>query len=157
MSTIDITPASLDQVLRGRGGELLIIENDVNNVAKDIQAIHPDLFLRFNMQGQYFVVLQNMGEGHRPHVVTTAQECDQRLVRKVQAIVSGHVNGTYDYGSEIERHHDERDRVHSAQFAEKMGEVSEQLSWAIKEDIRKSRPGPVYVPPDILPYRKYRK
>jgi hypothetical protein len=155
--TVDITPASLDQVIRGRGGELLIIENDVNGVARDIGLIHPDLFLRYNMQGDYFVVLQNMGDGVRPHVVTTAQECDQRLVRKVQAIVQGHLNGTYDYGTEVERHHDERDRVNNAEFTEKMGEVSEKLAWAIRTDIRKGRPGPIYVPPDILPYRKYRK
>lgn len=157
MEMIDIAPASLDQVLRGRGGKLLIIENDVNNVAKDIHAIHENLFLRYNVEGSYFVVLQNMGEGFRPHVVTTAQECDQRLVRKVQGIVQGHVNGTYDYGAEIERHHDERDRINNAQFQENVGEVSEKLAWAIREDIRKARPGPVYIPPDLLPYRKYRK
>lgn len=154
---IDITPASLDQVVRGRGGNLVVIENDVNGVAKDIENIHPDLFLRYNEQGGYFVVLQNMGEGRRPHVVTTSQTCDQRLARKVQGIVHGHVNGTYDYGAEVERHHDERDRINNAQFSENVGEVSEKLAWAIREDIRKARPGPVYIPPDLLPYRKYRK
>jgi hypothetical protein len=153
MHMIDITPASLDQVVRGRGGNLIVIENDVNGVARDIKAIHPDLFLRFNEQGGYFVVLQDMGPACRPHVVTTAQECDQRLVRRVRLVCSE----GYDTGAEMDKHHDERDRANSAQFAEKMGEVSEQLAWAIREDIRKARPGPVYIPPDILPYRKYRK
>lgn len=154
---IDITPASLDQIVRGRGGNLIVIENDVNNVATDIRAIHPDLFLRYNDQGGYFVVLQDMGPNHRPHVVTTAQECDQRLVRRVQGIVQGTINGTYDYGAEIDKHHSEIDRINNAQFDENVGEVSEKLAWAIREDLRKSRPGPVYIPPDILPYRKYTK
>lgn len=154
---IDITPASLDQIVRGRGGNLIVIENDVNNVATDIRTIHPDLFLRYNDQGGYFVVLQDLGPNHRPHVVTTAQECDQRLVRRVQAIVQGTINGTYDYGAEIDKHHTETDRINNVQFAEHVGEVSEKLAWAIREDLRKSRPGPVYIPPDILPYRKYTK
>lgn len=154
---IDITPASLDQVVRGRGGNLVVIENDVNNVAKDIHNIHPDLFLRYNEQGEYFVVLQDMGPNHRPHVVTTSQECDARLSRRVQALVQGHVNGTYQYGAEVEKQHDERDRINNAQFEENIAESSEKLAWAIREDIRKARPGPVYIPPDLLPYRKYRK
>lgn len=154
---INITPASLDQIVRGRSGNLVVIENDINNVAKDIQNIHPDLFLRYNEQGEYFVVLQDMGSDHRPHVVTTSLTCDQRLTRHVQKVVSGHLNGTYDYGAEVDRQHDERDRINNAQFTENVGEISEKLAWAIREDIRKSRPGPVYVSPDILPYRKYQK
>lgn len=154
---IDITPASLDQIVRGRGGKLIIIENDVNNVATDLRAIHPDLFLRYNDQGDYFVVLQDMGPQCRPHVVTTSQHCDQRLVKRIQAIVAGTQDGTYDYGAEVDKHHDEMDRVKDAQFAENVGEVSERLAWAIREDIRKGRPGSVYTPPDFLPYRKYKK
>lgn len=154
---IDITPASLDQIVRGRGGKLIVIESDVNNVATDIRSIHPDLFLRYNQQGGYFVVLQDMGPNCRPHVVTTAQECDQRLVKRVKMIVSGTLNGTYDYGTEVDKQHDERDRANNAQFKENVGEVAEKLAWAIREDIRKARPGPVYIPPDILPSRRYRK
>jgi hypothetical protein len=150
---IDISPVSLDQVQRGRGGRLVIIDNDVNGVAKDIQAIHPDFFLRFNEQGGYFVVLQDMGPAHRPHVVTMAQECDQRLARRVQKVV----HPSYDPGADMDRHHDERDRINNAENADKVGEVSEKLAWALREDIRKARPGPVYIPPDILPSRKFRK
>lgn len=157
MTMIDITPASLDQIVRGRGGNLIVIESDVNNVARDVHNIHPDLFLRYNDQGGYFVVLQDMGANRRPHVVTTAQECDQRLTRRVQMIVSGTLNGTYDYGAEVDKQHDQTDRDNNAQFAENVGEVAEKLAWAIREDIRKARPGPVYIPPDILPSRKYRK
>lgn len=154
---IDITPASIDQIVRGRGGSLIVIENDVNNVARDIQNIHSDLFLRYSDQGGYFVVLQDMGPNKRPHVVTTAQECDQRLVKRVQKIVCGTLEGTYDYGAEIDKQHDETDRINNAQFAENVGEVSERLAWAIREDIRKGRPGSVYIPPDLLPVRKYKK
>lgn len=150
---IDITPASLDQITRGRGGRMVIIEHDVSNVARDIKAIHPDLFLRYNEQGEYFAVLQDMGPLHRPHVVTTSQTCDQRLVTKVRKITSP----DYDYGAEIDKHHDKVDREHEATFKEHVGEVSERLAWAIREDIRRSRPGPVYIPPDILPARRFKK
>lgn len=150
---IDIEPASLDQIQRGRGGRLVIIDHDVNNVAKDIKNLNPDFFLRFNEQGEYFVVLQDMGPGYRPHVVTTSQTCDQRLVSKIRQIMSP----SYDYGAEIDKHHDEVDRKHEAAFKEHVGEVSEKLAWAIREDIRKSRPGPVYIPPDLLPARRFKK
>lgn len=150
---IDIQPVGLDQVQRGRGGNLVIIDHDVNNVARDLKNIHPDFMLRYNEQGGYFVVLQDMGPNHRPHVVTMAQECDQRLVRRVQRIV----HPSYDPGAEMDRHHDERDRINNAKASEEFAEVSEKLAWAIREDIRKARPGPVYIPPDMLPYRKYSK
>lgn len=150
---IDITPASLDQIVKGRGGQLIVIENDVCGVAADIKKIHPDLFLRYNPQGKYFAVLQDMGPNHRPHVVTTSQECDQRLVRRVQKVC----DPQYDGGAEMDRQHDETDRINNAKAHESVGEVSERLAWAIREDIRKSRPGPVYIPPDILPMRRYSK
>lgn len=150
---IDIEPVGFDQIVRGRGGKLVVIENDVSGIAKQIKEINKDFFLRYNEQGEYFVVLQDMGPGYRPHPVTMAQHCDQRLVERTRKVV----HSSYDGGAEMDRQHDEQDRVNDAQFTEKVAEVSEKLAWAIREDIRKARPGPVYIPPDILPYRKYRK
>jgi hypothetical protein len=150
---IDIEPVSIDQIARGRGGRMIVIESDVGDIAKQIMQLHPDFFVRYNDQGEYFAVLQNMGPGHRPHVVSMAQKLDQRLLDRVRRVMQP----DYDPGAEAEAYDRQVDAANDAQFADKVGEVSEKLAWAIREDIRKSRPGPVYVPPDILPNRRFRK
>src|SRR6266446_7219768 len=53
-SMIEITSATLAQVSQGRGSELILIEDDVHDVAKRLREIHDSLRLRYNKQGEYF-------------------------------------------------------------------------------------------------------
>jgi hypothetical protein len=147
---IDITPASMDMVARGRGGRVVVIDSDVSGIAQQITELHPDLFVRYNEDGEYFAVCQNMGAGFRPHVVTTSQTLDARLVRHVARLV----DPSYDAMAEGDRLDAERTLNIEKEFQEKMGEVSERLAHSIRSDLSSGRPGPVYIPPDMYTKKK---
>lgn len=143
----EVPAATLDQVVRGRGGPLVLIENDVGDVARQLQEIHESLRLRYNQQGQFFVVYQLTGDGEK--LVTTAQVLDARLVEHIRRLV----HPSYDFGAEVDRLDAENDRRKDYEFDQKVGEIAEELAHAVRTDIRKSKPGPVYIPPDIAPSR----
>lgn len=145
----EIAPATLAQVVKGRGGNAVLIEDDVCDVAKRIKEINDSFRLRYNEQGEFFVVYQLTGDGEK--LVTTAQECDARLVERVRHVASD----SYDYGAEMEKADAENDRVKNSQFGEEVGEISERLAHAVREDLRRAIPGPVYIPPDL--YRNNRR
>jgi hypothetical protein len=147
---IDITPASMDQVTRGRGGRVIVITNDAGDIARQITALHKDLFVRYNEDGRYFAVCQDMGVGFRPHVVTTSQTLDARLVQHVQKVI----HPSYDAVSENDRLDAERTATIDKQFEEQMAEVSEQLAFAMRSDLSSARPGPIYIPPDVYGRKK---
>lgn len=145
----EIVPATLTQVVRGRGGSTILIEDDVCGVAQRLKEIDDSFRLRYNEQGEFFVVYQLTGDGEK--LVTTAQECDARLVERVRRVASD----SYDYGAEVTKAEDEADRIKNEQFKEEVGEISERLAHAVREDLRKAIPGPVYIPPDL--YRNNRR
>lgn len=144
--SIEITPATLDQVIKGRGGRLVQIEADVGNVAKDLQELDSTLRLKYNEAGEFYAVYNIYADGSS-HLVTTATECDQRLYRRVKQLYSNN----YDYHAESERLESDGAKERDHEFKEKVGEASERLAHAIRTDLRRSRPGSTYIPPDISP------
>lgn len=99
---IEIEPASLTQVLDGYDGTFYEITDDTVNVARDLRAIDPSLHLRYSRRGRHYVVYQLIeldDGGRKEHLVTTALECDQRLVRRVREIT----HPSYDLAADLDR------------------------------------------------------
>lgn len=141
--TIEITPASLTHVTKGRGGSFVTINQDVLDVAKQIKQVHPEFKLQYNEQGEYFRVIQDT-PGYRAHTVTTALVADQRLVNRLMALVAD-PQGNAAAG---EAHDAAVDARADRTLAEAVGEASERLAHAIRTDLRRGKPGEVYMPPD---------
>lgn len=131
---IQVEPASLTQVIRGRGGRLVYVDDDVCNVAKTLRAVDPSLRLAYNEVGEYYVVYQTLADGSE-HLVTTAQELDQRLVHRVAEVCSP----GYDAGRELDLLHDVADAEHERHFHQRTGEVGERLAHAIRSDLNIKR------------------
>ena len=144
--SVEITPASLDQVIRGRGGNLMSIDSDVGNVAIDLQKIDSNLKLKYNEHGGFFAVIREHEDGSTD-LVTTALELDQRIVERVRKVC----DPTYDFNADVQRMENEGKKETEDAFAERVGDASERLAHAIRTDIRKARPGNTYIPPDISP------
>lgn len=134
MSSIEIQPASLGQVVMGRGGRKIYIEDDVGNVARDLRDIDSSLRLMYNERSECFVVYQVTldSEGHvrSEHLVTTAQECDQRLVNRVKKITQP----GYDYLKELEKAEAKSKADSEYQLAERLGDAGERLYHAVRKD-----------------------
>lgn len=142
---ITITPASLDMVVAGRGGQRITIDNDVCGVAQQLREIDERMALQYSPEGNYFMVVLLGAAAHgRPHLVTTCQELHGGLVEHVRRLASP----GYDAGQALETIDKDYDREVEHRFKEQVGEVSERLSHAIKSDLKKGRPGPTYIPPD---------
>lgn len=132
----EISPASLAQVQATDRGKMVAIDDDVQNVAADLQAIDPGLKLFFNPsdEGGYFSI-----ELHRElpngstqeELVTTAQELDQRLVERVRQIDSA----GYSYADELDRADAAALRAHESHMHEKIGVAGEKLRHALKKDL----------------------
>jgi hypothetical protein len=127
-----------------RGGRAFLIEDDVCNVARDLQTIDPSLRLRFNDQGKY-VVYQVREDGEQ--LVGIYDELDQRIVERARE----YTNPAYNLADELDRVDAEREHDRDREFTEQVGDLSERLAHAVREDLRRAVPGPVYIPPDISP------
>jgi hypothetical protein len=131
---IEIEPASLTQVIRGKGGRLVYVDDDVCGYARNLRDIDPSLRLAYNEVGEYYVVYQVLQDGSE-HLVSTAQELDGRLVERIRKVTSS----AYDPGRELDLLHDAADREHGRQFTQRVGEVGERLAHAIRQDLQIKR------------------
>lgn len=131
---MEIEPASLAQVQRGQDGRMVEVSDDVANVAQDLRALNPAFRLRYSEAGQHFVVYQVV---HLPngstdeHLVTTAQECDPRLVRRVEEIMAP----GYDLAVELDKADREAERRHEHEQAEALGPAAERMAHAMRRDL----------------------
>ena len=95
-----IEPVPVAQVLDGYDGRMILVDDDVAGVAADLRAIDPALELRYSERGGHFVVVQVLDEPdgrHVEHLVTTAPECDHRIVDRVRQVT----DPSYDLVGEL--------------------------------------------------------
>lgn len=126
---MEVQPATLPQIQKGRRGRVVFIDNDALGVAKQLREIDSNLRLAWNEFGEYFVVYQQLDDGTE-HLVTTAQEADGRLVKRVQKIASRF----YNYAEELDKQDKETDRKSEYKSSEYVGELAEELAHAIRKD-----------------------
>lgn len=137
---MDIQPASLAQVQTGRDGRRVLVDDDVAGVARKIREISPRLSLRWNERGEFFEVIEDDGRTERR--VTTALECDDRLVARIMRIA----HPSYDLVADMERTDLAAERAEEHAFSERTGEIAERLAHAVRKDLN---PGKIIVPKGI--------
>src|SRR5271169_1619448 len=108
---MDIQPASVDQLRVGTDGKLVEISADSGGVAESIQRLDPCLRLRYAESSDCYIVYRVHRHGQpcrdddperTEELVLTAQECDQRIVKRLEFIDSQGRSG-YDYAAELEK------------------------------------------------------
>lgn len=131
---IDPTPASLAQVLKGRDGKFIAIEDDVYGVARELHQIDPHLRLRYSEAGQYFVIYFQHNDGSQD-LVTTAQELDPRIITRIRKITSE----TYNFSNELARIDAAADREKERKLNESIQDHAERLAHALRQDFGANR------------------
>ena len=128
---MEIKPATMAMVQRGRGGRLIAVDEDVLDVARGLKEIDPRLSLHFNENGGYFVVVETLDNGDEK-LVLTAQELGPNILDRVRKLASP----DHDYVKEVEQldRQAERDKDHA--FHEQTGEVGERLAHALRKDLQ---------------------
>lgn len=128
MDAIDITPGSVAQVARTLGGLTVLVTEDVQNVATDLAALG-DFHLHYDPVEELYVVMQ-VHDGTEK-LVTSARECDQRIVARVRQITAP----GYDLAGELERAEREADMENVHELSELMGDRAERLGHALRKDL----------------------
>lgn len=125
---MEITPASITQVFKGRGGRFITVDGDV---ARELQKFDRELRLRYSHGGDYFVVYRIDEKTGDEELVLTAQECDLRIVNRLREITQP----TYDFAAELDRIDAARTKQIDYEKAQEVGEIGERLAHAIRKDI----------------------
>jgi hypothetical protein len=128
---MEIPAASIAQVQRLRDGRLVEIADDVCGTVKQLQEIDKSLRVRHSDVTGLFVLYQLLDSGEE-HLVFTTPFLDQRVVDRFLPHTAR--------APHTPPHDRMRDKVEDA---------AERLAHAIRTDLKKARPGPVYVPPDL--------
>ena len=126
---MDIQPADLSQVVRARDGNMVLIEDDVLDIAKQLHEIDPRLRVHWSEVSEHFAVYTS--ENEEEHLVTTCQELDQRLVNRIREIA----HPSYNYGEELDRIEAKQKAESEQQFSETVGELAERLAHALRSDL----------------------
>lgn len=131
---MEIEAATIDQLKRADNGRMILIEADVGNVVADLQAIDEDLKVRYSEAGEYFVLYKETplpNGATEQKLVLTAQELDQRIVKRFQKIS----HESYDFSKELEKQDAQADREKEHAFEERVGELGEHLGHALRKEL----------------------
>ncbi len=127
---MEIQPASMTQVLKGKDGRMVLVEDDVLAVARGLLDIDPKLRLRYSEEGHYFVVYWL--NGVKEEMVLTSQELTPAILERVRLIQSSH----YDFLAEVDRMDKQAKRDEDHRFHEETGVIGEQLAHAVRKDLQ---------------------
>jgi hypothetical protein len=136
---MEITPASLPQIQKGRRGRVVFVDHDAFDIAKRLREIDTSLRLAWNEFGEYFVVYQILrgpNDSEIEHLVTTWDPKtngapDGRLVERVMKIA----HPEYDFAAELDRIDREADKKNDYEFAQKVGPYAERLYHAMRKEM----------------------
>ncbi len=132
---LEIRPANLAQVTT-YGGKMLMVSDDVTDVAKQLAEIDPDLKLLCAAEANpvYWVVRHDIDEPDgsvTEHLVLTTYDLGSHIVERVRQIASG----SYDYAAELERADAKARADEEHRFSEQRGPILERLSHAVRHDL----------------------
>lgn len=149
MERIEIQPANVAQVHRTSVGKNILIDDDVQGIARDLATIDPSLKLEFDPHEELYIVYQArlLGDGSVEDTLVTTWSVerngplDKRLSKRVAQIASE----GYDYAAELDRIDREAQAAEDHAFTERFGPMAERLADALLKDLGEDK-GRIFVP-----------
>ena len=154
---MEIAPASVAQIKKGRNGRMVTIADDVQGVVNALSQLDPHLRVRYSEAGGYFVVYwtadpskaeEEDHEGNTTYLVTTAQDLDHRLVQRVEEVYWKHRQPGYSVAKEQDEIDRKAERDNEHAFTEQRGEMYERLAYAMRRDLGYDK-GRVFITKEI--------
>lgn len=152
-----IDPATIDQVRIASDGRMVTVTADAGGVADSIRRLDACLRLRYSESADCWIVYRVHRHGQPcrdddpervEELVLTAQQCDHRIVARLQYIDS-HGRSGYDYAAEVERAAVEAHRAQRYAFAERVGDGAERTAHALRKDLGERYRGRAFVPRNL--------
>lgn len=130
---MEIRPAKIDQIIKGKNGKRHVISNDVGDIAGKLKEIDSSFELHFNETTEYFVVIQRIGDSE--HMVTTALDLDDRIVDRIKQITQP----GYNFETEADKIKKQADKDLEHSRKEQVGEIGERLAHALRTDLNEKK------------------
>jgi hypothetical protein len=113
------------------------IDDDVQGVANALNHIDTHIRLRFSEAGNYWVVYWKPAEWEpgSGYVITTAQELDHRIVKRVEDIYAKCKDPGYSFAKELEKEEAKAKAEREHEESEQLGPMLEQLAHAMRKDL----------------------
>lgn len=136
---IEIQPAGVAQVHRSlRIGDRIVVDDDVQNIARDLREIRDTLRLEYDRAEDLWFVFElvDQPDGSTEEKMVTTWDAekngpvDQRIVQRVREVAAP----GYDLAAELARLDAQAERDRSSRFREQVGPAAERLSHALRKD-----------------------
>ncbi|MBS1863010.1 MAG: hypothetical protein JSS68_15015 [Actinobacteria bacterium] len=141
---MEIRPATFTQVAKARDGRYIMIEDDVQGVANGLNRIDPHIKLRFSESGEHYVVYWSENpnatdeedvDGNTTYLIFTAQDLDQRMVKKMEEVYWRNHQPGYSLADEVDKLDAADKKRKESQFTEEHGEMYERLAHAMRKEL----------------------
>ena len=139
-----------------RHQKMVVVDDDVQNVVRDIRAIDDRLVVYWNEQAEYFDIVERCLDG-RERLVFSVNELDQRVPDRLRGADHWRNDEPHfilpddeDFVAQIDEANEELERQQKQEFDGQMEYAAESLAWAL--DICKDRSsvgGSILVPRGI--------
>lgn len=136
---------------------VVLVEDDVQNVIRDIKAVSPRLHVFYNEQSGEFDVVEHCLDGAQRWVLSTPA-LDARILHRLHGAdhwhgqdVPNHVLGDgEDVAAQVDAHNAQREAALDEDFRGRLIEPTERLMWALDNvKDRSSKGGSIRVPRSI--------
>jgi hypothetical protein len=136
---------------------VMTVDDDVQNVVRDLRAIDERIVVYYNEQTSGFDIVERCLDG-RERLVFSVDELDQRAVIRLRSAdhwhgedLPNHVRGEgEDFVAEVDAHNEGLERQIAEDTADKIAYAGEGLAWALDNTKdRSSVNGSILVPKDL--------
>lgn len=150
---MNIEPASFDQIRTASDGSLVTITADIGGVAEDLRRLDACLRLRYSENADCWIVYRIHRHGEpcgdddperTEELVLTAQECDQRIVKRLE-FIDPQGRGGYDFAHEVERVARDAKEQDRRSFRERVSEAAEEAAHELRKADGERYRGRVFV------------
>lgn len=136
---------------------VVVVEDDVQNVVRDIKSIDSRLAVYYNEQVDGFDIVERCLDGVE-RLVFSAKALDQRVVDRLRGADHWHgrtdnnhiLGDDEDYAAQVDAHNEKMEQLGDAEFQDQIAYAGEAIAWAL--DIcrdRSSVGGSILVPRSI--------
>lgn len=141
---MEIRPATFTQVAKARDGRYITIDDDVQGVANALNAIDTHIKLRYSEAGEYYVVYwsddpsaaeEDDRDGNTTYLIFTAQDLDQRMVKKMEEVYWRNRQPGYSLADELDKADAEDKKRKEAEFTQENGEMYERLAHSMRKEL----------------------
>lgn len=109
------------------------IDDDVQGVANGLAAIDPHIRLRFSEAGEHFVVYWQESEDDG-YLIFTAQDLDQRVVKRMEEVYHRCQQPGYSFADELEKTEAKVKADADYALLQKHGPIYERMAHAMRKD-----------------------